>query len=75
MAERSADIGEAWRTSGVAGGLEGLGHDAEQVSDEVGDGGVVLGGQRTSLAVEAGWDGHGDVFSGDTGTFHGYLDW
>lgn len=71
MAERSADDGEARRTSGVAGGLEGLGHEAEQVSDEVGYGGVVLGGQRTGLAVEVAGDGYGDVFSGDAGFSHG----
>lgn len=42
-------------------------HALEQIGDQSGDGGIVLGGQFAGLAVEVEWDGDGDVL----GFMHG----
>ena len=55
--------------AGEAGFLDGVGQDEEQEPDHLSDGGVVLGGDFASLAVEFGADGYGDVSWG----WHGVV--
>ena len=72
MAERSVYGAEARRASRVTRLFQSFGQDAEQVGDQISNGGAVLGGEHACLAVKVERYVYGNVFSSDAG-FHEYL--